>query len=640
MAGIAAALAVCSLTAWNAIRRALRRQKLLKVLPLTKLVQSVTKEQEEAVLSLLREHEHSGAQGHVLAQLSDAQSENDIDAMLRQLSSLHSTLEGGLSGYVWRARRLLQAHRHGEPPFKEYTRAEVPPAGAQVQYGTPEHTALETRGQSALKEGMAFVLVAGGIGERLGYSGQSKLELPTELSTNTCFLQLFIETILALQHEVDSKLDFPLAIMTSDDTHDAVVRLLERNDYFGASREQVHLLKQQKVPCFRSYAADLALSSSEQLPLLDEKPHGHGDIHNMLFNSGLAKQWKRAGFSWLFFFQDTNPLAFKSLLSALGTAKAMSLAMCSVAIPRTPKEAIGGIAKLSKPSGKSITVNVEYSVLDAFLRTSGWPEGDVAVGHEQLSPFPGNINQLCFELDAYVETLTRTKGMVPELINPKLANDGASFKKPTRTESLMQDFALLLKHSQHHGFVQMQAMHSYSPVKNSPEDARKKEPSHSATTSELDTYRQHCYALRAATSASIDRAYTATFNGIHNCEVWPLVVLHPSFAPAFDTLQAKVHGGHIRISSRSVLVIKGGSITIKRLDLDGALIIEAAQDANVEIDASVSNSGWKLDPLIDVDNSSALEIERLRGFRINKMETKVARFTEAGWYKFTGASKS
>eukprot|EP00955_Chlamydomonas_euryale_P011223 121202-Chlamydomonas_euryale.AAC.4 len=44
----------------------------------------------------------------------------------------------------------------------------------------------------------AFVLVAGGLGERLGYSG-IKVALPVECATDTCFLQLYCQFILALQ---------------------------------------------------------------------------------------------------------------------------------------------------------------------------------------------------------------------------------------------------------------------------------------------------------------------------------------------------------------------------------------------------------------------------------------------------------
>jgi UDP-sugar pyrophosphorylase len=56
---------------------------------------------------------------------------------------------------------------------------------------------LERLGVDAAGES-AYVLVAGGLGERLGYSG-IKVALPVESASNACFLQLYIESILALQ---------------------------------------------------------------------------------------------------------------------------------------------------------------------------------------------------------------------------------------------------------------------------------------------------------------------------------------------------------------------------------------------------------------------------------------------------------
>jgi hypothetical protein len=41
----------------------------------------------------------------------------------------------------------------------------------------------------------------------------------------------------------------PLAIMTSDDTHQRTLQLLEGHAYFGATPEQVTLIKQEKVAC-------------------------------------------------------------------------------------------------------------------------------------------------------------------------------------------------------------------------------------------------------------------------------------------------------------------------------------------------------------------------------------------------------
>ena len=54
---------------------------------------------------------------------------------------------------------------------------------------------LESIGIEELKKA-CFVLVAGGLGERLGYNG-IKIELPIELITEKCFLQYYIEFILA-----------------------------------------------------------------------------------------------------------------------------------------------------------------------------------------------------------------------------------------------------------------------------------------------------------------------------------------------------------------------------------------------------------------------------------------------------------
>jgi len=80
---------------------------------------------------------------------------------------------------------------------------------------------------------------------------------------------------------------------------------------------------------------------------------------------------------------------------------------------------------------------VEYNQLDPLLRASG-SDGDVN-DETGFSPFPGNINQLLFRLDAYVQVLERTKGVMPEFVNPKYKDANKMvFKKPTRLECMMQ----------------------------------------------------------------------------------------------------------------------------------------------------------------------------------------------------------
>jgi len=54
------------------------------------------------------------------------------------------------------------------------------------------------------------------------------------------------------------------------------------------------------------------------------------------------------------------------------------------------------------------------------------------------SIFPGNTNTLLFKLKPYAENLNKTKGVIPEFVNPKYADAEKNvFKAPTRLECMM-----------------------------------------------------------------------------------------------------------------------------------------------------------------------------------------------------------
>ncbi len=64
------------------------------------------------------------------------------------------------------------------------------------------------------------------------------------------WLQVYMESILALQQMAQKQkpgCELPLAIMTSDDTHQRTADLLKEHDFFGAKESQITLLKQEKV---------------------------------------------------------------------------------------------------------------------------------------------------------------------------------------------------------------------------------------------------------------------------------------------------------------------------------------------------------------------------------------------------------
>ena len=156
-------------------------------------------------------------------------------AFLKQVEALHAAYPGGLNAYCTRARSLLYDAKQGTNPYSGY--APIVPSGSNLEPGSDEYLKREKKGCEKLGK-MGFVLVAGGLGERLGHDG-IKVELPAETLTCASFLQTYIASLLAIQRTSDDpSRPVPLVIMTSADTHEKTLALLRTNDYFGMPREQ------------------------------------------------------------------------------------------------------------------------------------------------------------------------------------------------------------------------------------------------------------------------------------------------------------------------------------------------------------------------------------------------------------------
>ncbi|OIW14508.1 hypothetical protein TanjilG_12101 [Lupinus angustifolius] len=559
--------------------------------------------------------------------IDDDQKKSFFDQIIR----LDSSYPGGLEAYIKNAKRLLADSKAGVNPFDGFTPSV--PTGETLTFGEENFIKFEDRGVQEARKA-AFVLVAGGLGERLGYSG-IKVALPAETTTGTCFLQNYIESILALQEassQGESQTRIPLAIMTSDDTHGRTLELLELNSYFGMQPTQVTLLKQEKVACLDDNDARLALDPQSKYKI-QTKPHGHGDVHSLLYSSGLLKAWYDAGLKWVLFFQDTNGLLFKAIPASLGVSATKQYHVNSLAVPRKAKEAIGGITRLTHSDGRSMVINVEYNQLDPLLRASGYPDGDVN-SETGYSPFPGNINQLILELGPYIEELTKTGGAIQEFVNPKYKDASkTSFKSSTRLECMMQDYPKTLSPSARVGFTVMETWLAYAPVKNNAEDAAKVpkgNPYHSATSGEMAIYRANSIILKKA-GVQIPDPELKVFNG-QEVEVWPRITWKPKWGLTYSQIKSKV-SGNSSISQNSTLAIKGQKVFIENLSLDGALIIDAVDDAEVNVSGSVKNNGWSIEN-VDYKDTSEPEVLRIRGFKLNKVEQQEAKYTEPGKFSF------
>ncbi|CAM8889757.1 unnamed protein product [Rhodiola kirilowii] len=570
-------------------------------------------------------------QSHLFEHWSDPSvDDQEKMAFFDQISLLHESYPGGLATYIKTARELLEDSRLGKNPYDGFTPSV--PTGEQLTFGDDSFINFEATGIKEARKA-AFVLVAGGLGERLGYNG-IKLALPRETTTGMCFLQHYIESILALQDascsyvEGGSQTQIPLVIMTSDDTHSHTLQLLKSNTYFGMAPTQVILLKQEKVACLEDNNARLAVDPKSKYRI-QTKPHGHGDVHALLFSSGLLKTWRDEGKRWVLFFQDTNGLLFNAIPAALGVSATKQYHVNSLAVPRKAKEAIGGITKLTHADGRTMVINVEYNQLDPLLRANGYPDGDVNC-ETGYSPFPGNINQLILELDSYIEELTKTGGSIKEFVNPKYKDASkSSFKSSTRLECMMQDYPKTLPPTARVGFTVMDTWLAYAPVKNNPEDAAKVpkgNPYHSATSGEMAIYRTNSLILKKA-GVNIDDPVKDVFNG-QEVEVWPRITWHPKWGLSFAEVKKKV-GANCSISQPSTLVINGRSIHLESLSLNGALIINSIDGAEVKVEGDVQNKGWTLEK-VDYKDTSIPEEIRIRGFRINKIEQLDVTYDQPG----------
>eukprot|EP00927_Polykrikos_kofoidii_P077263 TRINITY_DN74221_c0_g1_i1.p1 TRINITY_DN74221_c0_g1~~TRINITY_DN74221_c0_g1_i1.p1 ORF type:complete len:573 (+),score=122.85 TRINITY_DN74221_c0_g1_i1:134-1852(+) len=534
--------------------------------------------------------------------------------LVKQLNEINAKLPGGgLLAYLQRARALLLDAKSGKNPFE----GKVPrvPEGQRLTGdngpGSATYAELEKVGMKELAS-CAFCLVAGGLGERLGFPG-IKISITAEITSGACFMEIYAQYILAFQKYArqtsdNDVLELPLAIMTSGDTHDATLELFKQHRNFGLNDSQVTFMKQEKVPALMDIEARIAAKDG----VVETKPHGHGDVHALLHQTGLTANWAAAGKKWLVVFQDTNPLPFRSLCAILGVSATNDFTMNSVAVPRFPGEAVGGIASLDDTAtGQTLTINVEYNQLGPLLAETP-TGGDVADG-TGFSPYPGNINILVFKIPAMTARLEETKGIVTEFVNPKWADaEKSKFKSPTRLECMMQDFPKLCGPGDKVGFTQLERLMCFTCVKNNLEDAAKKTPADCALSAEADIYACNARLLQlAGQDVEIEEPEEVCFLGI-KAKLGARIILKPEFGISLEQMKERVKG-KIRISKRSVLVVEGAA-TLDGLNLDGAAILTGSAEGK---DIEVKNESKTLVAIPEGELASNPPSMRIRGYRMD-----------------------
>ena len=569
---------------------------------------------EEQILDLLKETN----QTEIIEKYKNSK-EEDKKSFIEQFNSLEKATPGGIKDYLKRAKILLEDSKNNVNPFKDYT-PQVP-LGFDIKVGSDQFYELDKLGFSEI-ENTVFVLVAGGLGERLGYP-DIKIGIETDLITKRKFIEIYIEFIKAFEDRIkkNKKMEenwfIPLCIMTSDDTHKKTVELLEKYKNFGLRENQISIVKQEKCPAIIDNECHLALMKDKLL--IETKPHGHGDIHYLLYQSGKVKDWISQGKKYLVLFQDTNILAFNCIPSAIGSSIKLKLDINSICVPRKPKDAIGAICKLVKNDGTSFTNNVEYNQLDSLLREKYNKEGDVP-NKDGISDFPGNINIIVFKLDTYIKALEETKGLIPEFVNPKYTDETRTkFKSPTRLECLMQDLPKLLKSGENVGFTSYERWFCFSACKNNLTDAcnklKKNQSPESAFSVEQDIFIFNKKIMEIIGKLEIEETEKPNEVEIEGCKIkfGPKIIIYPDFAPTVTELKEKLMNmkNKIKMTNNSTLVLKKDVKIEEGINLKGFCEIEKDEKM-----VDCHNEKNKI--YIKLEEGAGTIYEKIRGYTVKE----------------------
>ena len=548
-------------------------------------------------------------QNHIIQEFQK-RNKDEQDEFIKQVEHLQKIYPGGLAEYIKRAKVLLSNSKNNVNPYSDYSPSV--PDGEKINISEKEFSEFEKIGLEQIRY-TGFVLVAGGLGERLGYN-DIKVGIPMDLITGTCYLKYYIDHLRAYEDRFEGKVQVPLCVMTSDDTHEKTLVLLEKNNYFGLKKDQITIVKQEKVPALLDNDCNFSILHDKFL--IDTKPHGHGDVHTLLHQNRVIENWKNQGKKWVVFFQDTNALVFRAVPSALGVSSSKKYVVNSITVPRRPGEAVGAICKLSNEKTKqTITLNVEYNQLDSLLREKWNKEGDIK-NDQGLSHFPGNINVLVFELDSYYDVLNETKGLMPEFVNPKYADESKNkFKSPTRLECMMQDYPQLLKKNEKVGFTMYERWFCFSPCKNNLQEAvdkiKKGLFAESGFSVEQDIFSHNTKILKEMGCIEVLESNTNETVEVLDVKLdfWPKIFINPSFAVTLEELKSKFSGKNT-ISKNSTVIFNGKNAHLENVKIDGLITVNEGTLSNAKLENNIRLC------FVPLKKDEGENFEQIRGYRL------------------------
>ncbi len=247
--------------------------------------------------------------------------------------------------------------------------ATSPPAlrldGTGVDFSNEDAVA---RGEELLrKHKVGMILVAGGLGTRLGWDEPKGMFPIGPLSQRTLF-QVLIESLLAVRKKYQTAI--PLYVMTSAATDLKTRVFLAAHDFFGLPSEDVKFFSQSSMFAVDDQWQKILLASKSELVLA---PDGHGGMLQAFKKSGCLADCRERGIELVFYGQIDNPLLQVCDPLLLGShVLSKSELTTQVVKKRRPEEKVGVLV-----SADDKVQMIEYSDLPEANAKETLPDGSL-----------------------------------------------------------------------------------------------------------------------------------------------------------------------------------------------------------------------------------------------------------------------
>ncbi|MDR1695980.1 MAG: UTP--glucose-1-phosphate uridylyltransferase [Endomicrobium sp.] len=604
-----------------------------------------------------------------------ANNENRIE-LLSALAELNN--RRSLAEYVETFKTIAASSKEGVNPTTGKTTNPVKEKSAK-QIGGFEDRQYQRYSDEGLKHAdeLAVVLVAGGVGDRLRYKVRNekgelvdgiKIGIQPSIIDQQSYLENVLSEMDGYALQQGNNAHPILTIMTSDSTHDMTVKFItEKLGYTlkevevapGIVRveltnnarptDKIYIMTQKNVPGILGPDGRLAIAEDKDEAgnptghySLETKPHGHGDVHELMYRTGVAGELQKAGKSKLMFIQDTNGAVMNTALSMTGMMfeEGKKLAVGTVAID-PGVDAVGSLIEVTDPeTGRTYVFNLEYNYVKEMIKNGTIKQEDVP------NYINGNVNIFAVDVGAYIGILERTEGKVGEFTNPKPSSDPNTYKSTARIETEMQriytEFAedevgIINFHDRPFAFTTAK-----NGIRNADGSFVEGEQKETLPSSEEDINENYRKILRFA-GVEVSEAGEEITLGQQYKRGSQIKLRNWGYTP--DSVKARFSGKNT-ISARSAVRLDG-NVGFNGLSVDGAVNVVAAKGVSVRLNGAIQNDGYRTVMYAD-DGEKARELLEqkqydlmsqygVRGYYAEKLQELDIKITRPGNYEVSVA---